>query len=95
MKSCIEYNRFTCSKQIPCIVHCPTNPDGYLRIDKRLSRGGSSRGSSGSGGSGVDVGAEKSLAENRDQAALGLLASGSAAVNEGVDIGGGGGGCEC
>jgi hypothetical protein len=63
---------------------------------RRLSRGGgSSGGSSGSGGSGVDVGAEKGLAENGDQAALGLLAGGSAAVNEGVDIGGGGGGCEC
>ena len=35
--------------------------------------------------SGVDVGAEEGLAENGDQAALGLLTLGSAALDEGVD----------
>lgn len=42
-----------------------------------------------SGSGGVDVGAEKGLAENGDQAALGLLTLGSAAIDESVDVGGG------
>lgn len=41
--------------------------------------------------SGVDVGAEKGLAEDGDEAALGLLAPGGASVDEGVDGGGGDG----
>lgn len=40
---------------------------------------------------GVDIGAEKGLSENGDQAALGLLATLSAGVDEGVDGGGGDG----
>jgi hypothetical protein len=43
-------------------------------------------------GGGVDVGAEQGLAENGDQAALGLLALGGAAIDEGVDGGRGDGG---
>jgi hypothetical protein len=66
-----------------CVVTSGTS-DGTR---KRLC-GGSGR----SRGSRVDVGAEKSLAENGDQAALGLLALGGAAIDEGVDIGGGNGG---
>jgi hypothetical protein len=58
-----------------------------LKRSSRLSSGGSRNLSSG-----VDVGAEKGLTEDGDQAALGLLASGGASVNEGVDGGGGDGG---
>jgi hypothetical protein len=42
-------------------------------------------------GSGVDVGAEQSLAEDGQDAALGLLATGGADVDEVVGAGGGGG----
>jgi hypothetical protein len=43
------------------------------------------------GGGGVDVGAEESLSEDGDQAALGLLTSGGAGVDELVDVGR----CDC
>ena len=43
-------------------------------------------------GSGVDIRAEKTLLEDGDEAALGLLAGLGALVDEGVDGGGGGGG---
>ena len=42
-------------------------------------------------GGGVDVGADEGLAEDGDQAALGLLTLGSASVDETVDGGGGDG----
>lgn len=45
---------------------------------RRLGRGG-----------GVDVGADQGLAENGDEAALGLLAGLGAGVDESVDAGGG------
>lgn len=41
----------------------------------------------GSSGSGVDVGADESLAEDGDEAALGLLATGGASIDESVDAG--------
>ena len=40
-----------------------------------------------SGGGGVDVGAEESLSEDGDEAALGLLTSSGAGVDELVDVG--------
>ena len=58
-----------------------------MRSDERRLCGGGS----GSLSSGVDVGADKSLAEDGDEAALGLLAGLSASVDELVDAGGGGG----
>jgi hypothetical protein len=57
-----------------------------------MIQGESTRLSSRGLSSGVDVGAEEGLAENGDEAALGLLASGGASVDEGVDGGGGDGG---
>ena len=53
-----------------------------------MIQGESTRLSSRGLSSGVDVGAEEGLAENGDEAALGLLASGGASVDEGVDGGG-------
>ena len=61
-----------------------------MRSDERCLCGGS-----GGLSSRVDVGAEESLAEDRDKAALGLLASLSASVDELVDAGGGGGSWQC
>jgi len=61
-----------------------------MRSDERRLCGGGS----GSLSSGVDVGADESLAEDGDEAALGLLAGLSASVDELVDAGGGGGSWE-
>ena len=46
---------------------------------------------SGGDGLGVDIGADEGLAENGEQAALGLLSLGRAGVDEVVDGGWGGG----
>jgi hypothetical protein len=61
-----------------------------LRVTSRTSDGSRRRKRlSGSGdlSGGVDVGAEKGLSENGDQAAFGLLATLGAGVDEGVDGG--------
>jgi hypothetical protein len=47
-----------------------------------------------SGSSGVDVGADEGLAEDGDEAALGLLTFAGAGVDEFVNIGGCDGGCD-
>lgn len=73
------------------ILYCTSSLHytGVVRL-RRLSRG---RGGSDDGGvgSGVDVRAEESLAEDGQDAALGLLAGGGADVDELVGAGRGGG----
>jgi hypothetical protein len=66
-----------------------TNTSRTIDGTKRLC--GSGR-SGGSGNGGVDIGAEKGLSEDGEDAALGLLALSGADIDEVVDIGGGGGG---
>jgi hypothetical protein len=65
-----------------------TNTSRTIDGTKRLCGSGGS----GGGGGGVDVGAEKGLSEDGEDAALGLLSLVGADVDEVVDIGGGGGG---
>jgi hypothetical protein len=84
-----DLNANICTDQSPSSMlsyKTVTNTSGTIDGSKRLC------GSGRSGSGGVDVGTEEGLAENGEQAALGLLTLGGADVDEAVDIGRGGGG---